>query len=334
MEYKGVRGLNKKRLIRLSLLVIGIVLVIVSAAGFDPYVKKIKKTAQVSSEVSTQTVLPAVSNDNSLSYEEERDKLNEEKLRLQINKQNEQKRQALEDQIKSYLGKNIDNVGISYYDINSGKQIVINGDKTFLAGSTVKVQMNMVLYDMFQKGQISSSESLKYTPDCYEEGTGILQGQSLISPIPIQTLSDYSILHSDNIATNMIINKLGYQNMRNLIDEKLGHATDHSGNYITANDETALLKLLYSNPQNNPFYSKLIANMKITDFHDRIDLYIPQEIAAHKIGDYSNYVNDVGIVYTENPYILSVYTQGVSNASEVIGHISKMIYDYQISKVN
>lgn len=326
--------MNKKRLIRLSLLVIGIVLVIVSAAGFDPYVKKIKKTAQASSEVSTQTVPPAVSNDNSLSYEEERDKLNEEKLRLQINKQNEQKRQALEDQIKSYLGKNIDNVGISYYDINSGKQIVINGDKTFLAGSTVKVQMNMVLYDMFQKGQISSSESLKYTPDCYEEGTGILQGQSLISPIPIQTLSDYSILHSDNIATNMIINKLGYQNMRNLIDEKLGHATDHSGNYITANDETALLKLLYSNPQNNPFYSKLIANMKITDFHDRIDLYIPQEIAAHKIGDYSNYVNDVGIVYTENPYILSVYTQGVSNASEVIGHISKMIYDYQISKVN
>ncbi|MBL4934332.1 serine hydrolase [Clostridium sp. YIM B02515] len=312
----------------------GIVLIIVSAAGFDPYVKKIKKTAQASGEVSNQSVPPAVSNDNSLSYEEERDKLNEEKLRLQINKQNEQKRQALEDQIKSYLGKNIDNVGISYYDINSGKQIIINGDKTFLAGSTVKVQMNMVLYDMFQKGQISSSESLKYTPDCYEEGTGILQGQSLISPIPIQTLSDYSILHSDNIATNMIIKKLGYQNMRNLIDEKLGHATDHSENYITANDETALLKLLYSNPENNPFYSKLITNMKITDFHDRIDLYIPQEIAAHKIGDYSNYVNDVGIVYTENPYILSVYTQGVSNASEVIGHISKMIYDYQISKVN
>ncbi|WP_243428083.1 serine hydrolase [Clostridium rhizosphaerae] len=326
--------MNKKRLIRLSLLVIGIVLIIVSAAGFDPYVKKIKKTAQASGEVSNQSVPPAVSNDNSLSYEEERDKLNEEKLRLQINKQNEQKRQALEDQIKSYLGKNIDNVGISYYDINSGKQIIINGDKTFLAGSTVKVQMNMVLYDMFQKGQISSSESLKYTPDCYEEGTGILQGQSLISPIPIQTLSDYSILHSDNIATNMIIKKLGYQNMRNLIDEKLGHATDHSENYITANDETALLKLLYSNPENNPFYSKLITNMKITDFHDRIDLYIPQEIAAHKIGDYSNYVNDVGIVYTENPYILSVYTQGVSNASEVIGHISKMIYDYQISKVN
>ena len=303
--------MNKKRLIRLSLLVIGIVLVIVSAAGFDPYVKKIKKTAQANSEVSTQTVPPAVSNDNTLSYEEERDKLNEEKLRLQINRQSEQKRQALEDQIKSYLGKNIGNVGISYYDINSGKQIVINGDKTFLAGSTVKVQMNMVLYDMFQKGQIS-----------------------LIRPIPIQTLSDYSILHSDNIATNMIIKKLGYQNMRNLIDEKLGHATDHSGNYITANDETALLKLLYSNPQNNPFYNKLITNMKVTDFHDRIDLYIPQEIAAHKIGDYSNYVNDVGIVYTENPYILSVYTQGVSNASEVIGHISKMIYDYQITKVN
>ena len=69
--------------------------------------------------------------------------------------------------------------------------------------------------------------------------------------------------------------------------------------------------------------------MKNTDFHDRIDLYIPHDMVAHKVGDYGNYVNDVAIIYTEKPYILSIYTNGLEDANEIIAHISKIIYDYQ-----
>lgn len=239
------------------------------------------------------------------------------------------KKTELENQLKDYLGKNINNIGLSYYDINSNNEIIINGDKTFLAASTIKVQMNMVLGDLIQSGEVNVNESLKYTEDSYEEGTGILRYQDLSKPIPLSLLSDYSILHSDNIATNMIIKRINYYKMRELIDDKLGHATDNSNNYITAKDETTLLEILYSNSNNNPVYSRLIENMKNTDSHDRLDLYLPHYIVAHKIGNYNNYVNDVGIIYTKNPYILSIYTKDINNANEVIAHISKMIYDYQ-----
>jgi beta-lactamase class A len=243
----------------------------------------------------------------------------------------EQKAADLENAIKAYLGNSYDNIGLSYYDIKTGRQIVINGDKTFLAASTVKVQMNMVLADMIQNGQAAGNEMLQYTEDCYEEGTGILQGQDLLKPLPVELLSKYSIIYSDNIATNMIIKRIDYYNMRNAIDKKLGHTTDHSDNYITANDEAALLRELYENPSKNPYYSKLIDNMKQTEFHDRLDRDIPQNIAAHKVGNYGSYVNDAGIIYTKNPYILSIYTNQVNNPEEVIAHISKMIYDYQNS---
>jgi beta-lactamase class A len=243
----------------------------------------------------------------------------------------ENKRTELENQIKAYLGKNINKVGLSYYDINSGKEIIINGDKTFLAASTVKVQMNMVLDDMIQNGTVKENESLKYTADSFEEGTGILQSQDLSKPIALSVLSDYSIIYSDNIATNMIIKRINYYNMRNMIDAKLGHATDKSGNFITANDETTLLKQLYENVNSNTYYSKIIDDMKNTEFHDRLDLYLPHNIVAHKVGNYDDYVNDVGIIYTENPYILSIYTNSLDNANEVIAHISKMIYDSQVN---
>ncbi|GIM30475.1 serine hydrolase [Clostridium polyendosporum] len=304
-----------------------ILIIVINNNDIITAASKVKEDVILSTE---QLVLDKYDdNDNKVLMEDENDIVTQSKANNTQQIFNEQKRVDLENKIKAYLGNNINNIGLSYYDIDSNKQIVINGDKQFLAASTVKVQMNMILFDMIESGQVKASETLKYTSDCYEDGTGILQSQDLSKPLSIKLLSNYSIIYSDNIATNMIMNRIGYNNMRNLIDRKLGHATDHSRNYITANDETTLLKLLYYNYDNNPFYSQLIETMKKTVFHDRIDLYIPHNTVAHKIGNYESYVNDVGIIFTEDPYILSIYSKNVPNANEIIAHISKLIYDYQ-----
>lgn len=257
------------------------------------------------------------------------EKLEQKKLIKSEQEGKQKKLVELENGIKVYLGSNISNIGLSYYDINSSMQMDINGDNSFIAGSTVKVQINMILCDLLKNGQVVEGDMLKYTDDCYEEGTGILQGTDLSNPLSIMLLSEYSITHSDNIATNMILDRIGYENVKNAVDTKLGHTTDHSENIISPNDETKLLKMLYENPTENAYYPEIIKNMINTDFHDRIDQYISKSIVAHKIGDYGNYVNDVGIIYNKHPYILSVYTNEIINANEVIAHISKIIYDYQ-----
>ena len=72
--------------------------------------------------------------------------------------------------------------------------------------------------------------------------------------------------------------------------------------------------------------------MKETSSHDRLDKYIPIEMISHKIGDYDQYVNDIGIVHTKEPYILVVYTKGVmEEGRENIARISKTIYDIKTS---
>lgn len=241
-------------------------------------------------------------------------------------------KEELEQNIKNYMGKDITNLGLVYYDVTTGEKITFNENKKFLAASTVKVQMNVIAYDWVDKGKLKLEEKMSYNKNDYEDGTGILQDQDKSKPFKIQDLLDYSILYSDNIATNMIIRRLGgSKNLRTMVNNKFKIKMDTSGNYITPNGEFTILKYLYDN-SNNDNYAHVIDIMKKTIFHDRMDKYIPQEITAHKTGDYDEYVNDVGIVFTEKPYILVAYTYNLQDGYEDIARVSKMVYEYHLSK--
>ena len=236
---------------------------------------------------------------------------------------------TLEKDIRTFVGDDINNFGMVYYDINSKKTIAINADKQFLAASTVKVPINMLMYDMVQDKKIDINEKLKFEKVDFEDGAGILQGMDLSKPIAIKTLSDYSIKYSDNIAINMLLRKVGKENRFNYIEKIVGHPITHDGNDITPKDSFKILERLYLNPQKNEYYSDMIETMKNTECHDRIDKYIPKEIVAHKMGNFDETVNDTAIVYKDNPYILVIFTNGILDANEVIGQVSKIIYDAQ-----
>jgi beta-lactamase class A len=233
----------------------------------------------------------------------------------------------LEQKLRDYLGTKVSKVGIGYYNIETGDSFSINGDKYFTAASTVKVQMNMVLFDMVKEGKVKIEEALQFTQADYEGGTGILQGKDKTKPIPLLTLSDYSIIYSDNIATNMIIRRIGRTEMKRRFGEKVGHSIPMDKNVVTPNEGLSFLKQLYKNKDNNEYYTRLIGIMKTTVFHDRLDKYVPKNIVAHKIGNYGAFVNDVGIVYAPKPYIIVVYTDGITNANETIANINKILYE-------
>lgn len=247
-------------------------------------------------------------------------------------------KEDLEEQIKDFWGEDLSKIGLVYYDLERGQKIAINEDKVFFAASTSKVQINMIAYDFARNGDISLDEEVLYSDEDFAEGAGrILADYKKTKPIPIQVLLDYSIKYSDNIATNMIIRNLGGSGMlRNLANIMAGTTTDTQENFVTPEQQFRLLKLLYNN-RKDKYYSHLIKLMKNTDSHDRLDKYLPKKIVAHKVGDYSTYVHDVGIVFTEKPYILVVYTNNLpeliyKEPHERIAKLSKLIYDAHLKK--
>ena len=236
----------------------------------------------------------------------------------------------LETAISSKISEYGDSIGLTFYDIKTKRTISFNGDKTFIAASTSKVPLNMLLLNKVASGKIKKDTTVKYTDEDYEGGAGILQSKDLSSPIDIFTLSKYSIIYSDNIATKMISNLMGGKDIvYKQYDDILGYEANHTDNAITANDAAQYLKVLYFNKDDNPYYDTLLDNMKNTVYHDRIDKYIDQSLVAHKIGDYETYVNDIAIVYANAPYILTIYTNNVVDAKEIIAETSQIIFDYQ-----
>lgn len=315
-----------------------------SATIIHKYLGFFSSNYEKSEETKAEQQLTTSQEDSKEKQEEANKKQEEERKQAEAKKKAEeaarlvQWKQDTEAQIKSYFGSDISKVGIVYYDLERNQKIAINEENVFTAASTVKVQMNMIAYQWVKEGKLSLDEEIKYVKSKHwEAGTGKLQGENKSQPIKVQKLLDYSIIYSDNIATRMIMERLGSnKNVRAIANQMAGTNTETAQNKITAEEEFRLLKLLYEN-RNDKYYAYLIEVMKNTVFHDRIDKYIPQELVAHKIGDYATYVNDVGIVFTEKPYILVVYTNelpglGEFQPHEKIAGLSKLIYEAHLKK--
>ncbi|MGL5380375.1 serine hydrolase [Clostridium sp.] len=229
------------------------------------------------------------------------------------------------DKIKVFLGEEADNLGFIYYDLNTNEKASINEDMEFIAASTYKVGLNVIYYHLASTGKINLNDTIPYTYEDYEEGTGVLQDYDGYD-LSIQDLLDLSIVYSDNIATNMLGRNLGgHANVRNQLYNLLDVEFDAESNTITPNIELEVLKYIYDN-KNNPNFSHLIEVLTNTDFHDRLDKYLPYELVAHKVGTNEEYVHDVGLFLTDKPYILIMYTNDILDSEEKISQISNSIY--------
>ena len=229
------------------------------------------------------------------------------------------------DSILSLIGEDLDNVGLIFYDLESDSSYKLNESKVFTAASTYKVLLNIVTIEKINLGEISLSDIIYYSDIYYEEGTGIIQ-EEFLEYYDIEALLEYSIVYSDNIASNMLIEYLGgFGEFRRLSNEILGTSLTLYENTMTSEDMLLALKYIYSN-RDKPNYNTLLDNLKNTIFHNRLDKYIPNDIVAHKIGSNDSFIHDAGIIFTDEPYILIIYTDGVPYSEELIAQISKVIY--------
>ncbi|MGI6120655.1 MAG: serine hydrolase, partial [Desulfosporosinus sp.] len=240
--------------------------------------------------------------------------------------------EKLKDALVKLLGTNLKNVGISFCDLTHGTTFSLNGDKQFLAASTAKVPIVMILYDLIKEGRLTEEQLVTYKSWEYQGGTGILQYRDLSKPIPFRTLAEYAIRYSDNIAIIMIQNNMCKRSelnerLRTMIGSDLNNGKD---NILTANQAQAILKILYHGAnEGNVGYQQIVEWLKNTVFHDRLDRNIEHSIVAHKTGNLREATNDIGIFYTNKPYILTVYTSFLSKPNAVISSISDLVYDYQ-----
>lgn len=244
---------------------------------------------------------------------------------------------GLKNQINQLLQSETGTYGIYIIDLKSGKSLGINHLESFHAASTFKLPMNLYLYKKISEGSINPLTMLTYRQEHYEGGTGRLQYDPVGSSYSIKMLSKYSIVYSDNVATNMLLAYLGRSNIKNFMRSVGGTVVSDDKNITCPRDMAIYMEeLLKFNSQHPELGKELMSNLQNTVFNNRIPKLIPPNVKiAHKIGNWppTGTYNDVGYVeHPERPYIISIFSKNTENiyrAFSILQKISKIAYDYQ-----
>lgn len=227
--------------------------------------------------------------------------------------------------------------GVFFKDLSSGKTFGVNPDLQVPAASTVKVPVVLYTSLLVSQGELSWNETMTYNAARdWRGGAGIIQYTAKDGDtFTIRELAEKSITHSDNVAWKMLERRLGKDNLINFMKEIGGQTVYPGGQNISApRDNATYMEAALNFSKTDPEGEKLMFDLANTIWNTGLNRYITEVQVAHKEGDIMGVANDVGVIYAERPYILSVMSKGhedVEAGFERIGEISRMIFDYQNS---
>lgn len=124
--------------------------------------------------------------------------------------------ERIEAELKSYDGT----MGL-YIDDSKGNVITRFPDEKFETASTIKVYILAALFDAIGQGKASLKDMLTCEERFWIDGSGILGSLEVGTTLSVKNVATLMIIVSDNIATNMLIDYLGIDNINACI-QKLG----------------------------------------------------------------------------------------------------------------
>lgn len=207
------------------------------------------------------------------------------------------------------------NFAVSYYNTVTGERYDFNETKMMIAASTYKMPLNLYYYTMEQNGEIE--------PDAYIPGAGTT----------LDKAHERSLVHSDNDVSEGMLYHLGgfrqyKEKMRTfftMTDEEIS-SDYYNGNYYCTRMMTDALQYLYDHADD---YGEMLGYMKQANPDTYFKRLVTDYEIAHKYGSYEGSENDVGIVYTEQPFLLAVYTYN-SGGEEVCAQLCKLLTEYNV----
>jgi len=254
-------------------------------------------------------------------------------------------------------------IAIALHDFETGNEYFLNADEAFHPASTFKVHVMMEVFRQMDKGLLSLADCIPiinsftsiadgtpYSLDANDDAEQTLYPRIGESET-IYELTRLMIVRSSNLATNILLEKVGAENVNHFI-QALGiqgvtvrrgvedKASFRLGlnNSATARGLTQTMQLIADGQVVSKGASEqMIAILLGQEFNESIPALLPKSVkVAHKTGWTDDVYHDTGIVYAEResrkPYALSIMTRGFSEkqeneAHECMARISKIIYE-------
>jgi beta-lactamase class A len=252
-------------------------------------------------------------------------------------------------------------IALSVHDLRTGREINLRADGSFHPASTIKVHVMMEVFHQTEQGTSSLEEQVlihnsftsladgsPFSLDVKDDSDTSLYGR-IGQTESIRELTRLMIVRSGNLATNILLEKVGAKNVNSFI-ETLGirgvavrrgvedNAAFRKGmnNSATARGLTQTMHAIAEGRVVSKKSSDdMIQIMLGQEFNESIPALLPKQVkAAHKTGWTGEFYHDTGIVYPEDrkPYAISIMTRGFAENKEEEAHkcmaqISRMVYE-------
>jgi beta-lactamase class A len=215
-------------------------------------------------------------------------------------------------------------LGVAILDLSTGQKYLFHADEVLPTASSIKIAILAELYHQAQQGKIKLGDLYTLQSGDLVAGSGIANALTPgVTRLTIRDVAALMISVSDNSATNIVIDRIGMENVNALLDSLgLMHtrlrrkmmdvkaAAEGRENIATPREMVALLEDLYR--------GKVLNKQMTDDFFELLSVhkesYIPRELPedlriANKPGELEGVRNDSGIIFTGNrPFVISVMT--------------------------
>lgn len=248
------------------------------------------------------------------------------------------------EQIKNILDNVPGKVGFYYKDLKNEKCISFNEDEKFLAASVIKLPILVETLRQIEEGIIEKDMKVKVLKSDKVPSCGALNYLHDEIEVTIEDLYTLMIILSDNTATNMLMNILGIDNVNatvsdtglsniklerllfDMVAQKKGKE-----NYFSPKGIGELLEKVYNGNMINKDISEEIQRvMKMQLMNSKIPYLLPGDLeVAHKTGEGSVITHDVGIIYSNNPFIFCFASNetNVPIAEDALRRIALLCYE-------
>lgn len=264
---------------------------------------------------------------------------------------NTEKQEILWKKLQDRIGlidQDLDGVmTVAIKDLTSGKEFLLHGDEIMPQASSIKIAVLADLFLQAQHGKVKLTDEYVVRKEDLVEGSDIMLGLTPgVTRLTLRELATIMVAVSDNSATNVLIGRLGMEEISNMLRDMglksthlrrkmmdLNAATEGRENVSTAHEMMTLLERI----QNGKLLNKEMTAdfIKILSTHKESSMLqgLPDDVmAANKPGELEGVRNDSGIVFVKGrPYILCVmttYLKDERDGSAAIRKIATLTYSY------
>lgn len=221
--------------------------------------------------------------------------------------------QHINDIVSEYLSKeglNQNQVAFSYYNTTTNIYVHFNEKQIMTLGSTYKLPLNMVITDKINQGLFNDNTIIGVrTLDNREDEEYLYFINQYGKETSIYNLQNTSLIYSNNTSSESLIMLLGgWSNMIHQI-QKYGFYISLSDNFASTSDFIEGMRYLYNNAN---AYDTIIERLLIANPNEFYQSVSSDIAIAHKYGLYADAQNDIAIVYSEEPYLIVLFTSNLT----------------------